>query len=214
MDDAPEFTKNKIVLKRIMSGLYKSLLFANCDQDFVHSIALRSKLKLLPEGTLVTAADVKSRWIYVILRGKCILQSRMAGDKERKHFTILKSGDACPVVEALNQVLVFVNVKTITAVELISIDLKNFEQSLTRFPDVRNEFSAVLNQHRDEYETVLLRRKGRLPEMTPPQRSLGQGDLFVYDYVTANKKINRRTQEFKTHFEALGKWFIFTNQKI
>lgn len=196
-----------------MKGLYKTPIFSDCDQDFVHNLASHAKLKILPENSLITASDVKSCWIHIILRGYCILQSRMAGDREKNTITVLKPGDACPVVEALNQVLVFVNVKTITAVELISINLKKLDESLCRFPHIRDEFSNILNQHRNQHEALMLRKKGRLPEMTPLQQSLGPGELFVYD-VYETKRSSQLTKEFKTHFAALGKSLCLINIQI
>lgn len=205
MNDAPSHIKDKVVLQRIMKSLYNTPLFQDCDEEFVHSIAADAVLKTLPETAVVTTADVQSSWIHVILRGYCTLQSTMAGDKERNSMTILKPGDAFPVVETLNEVLVLANVTTVTAVELISIKLTNLHESLARFPQVKVQFSATMLKHRRRFEAQLLRKKGRLPEMIPSTKSLGQGELFEYKiYDTPETK--REIQEFLVPFAALGEW--------
>lgn len=191
-----------------MKGLYKTTLFQDCDQDFIHSIAAQANLEILPEDALITTANVKSSWIHVILRGYCILQSHMAGDMERGTITVLKPGDACPVVETLNQVLVLVDVKAVTAVELISIKLTNLQESLNRFPDIKDQFTTAISEHRKNNESLLLRRRGRLPEMVPFERSMGQGDLFKYNVYDSSTKAAREIQEFKKHFANLGKILI------
>lgn len=187
-----------------MKGLYKTTLFKDCDQNFVHNIASHASLDILPENALITNADIKSSWIHIILRGYCILQSHMAGDKERGTVTVLKPGDACPVVETLNRVLVLVDVKAVTAVELISIKLTNLEESLDRFPDLKDEFTIALSEHRKQNESLLLRRRGRLPEMVPFKKSMGQGDLFKYNIYDVTK-VAREIQDFKKNFAHLGK---------
>lgn len=188
-----------------MNGLYKTQLFQDCDLEFVHCIASQANIEVLPKDTLIVTADVKSSWIYVILRGYCILQSTMAGDREKDTITVLKPGDACPVVETLYEVLVMVNVKAITTVELISISLANFNESLSRFAHLKDQLAAALAEHRIHHEAILLRKKGRLPEMVPFEKSMGQGDLFKYNILEA-VKISREDQEFKKAFAALGKF--------
>lgn len=203
MNDAPSDIKDKVVLKRIMKRLYNTPLFQDCDEEFVHSIAADVVLKTLPEDAVVTTADVQSSWIHVILRGYCNLQSTMAGDKERNSTTVLKPGDAFPIVETLNQVLVLANVTTVTAVELISIKLTNLHESLGRFPHEKVQFFSTLETHRSQFETQLLRKKGRLPEMIPSTKSLGQGELFEYK-IYDKQETSREMQEYATPFARLG----------
>lgn len=187
-----------------MKGLYKTQLFQDCDLEFIHCIASEATVQVLPENTLITTADVKSSWIHIIMRGYCILQSTMAGDREKNTVTVLKPGDAYPVVETLNEVLVLVNVKTITCVEIISISLKKLREALARFSHLEEQFSVAVSKHRMQNESLLLRRKGRLPDMVPFEKSMGQGDLFKYN-ICETVKITRRDEEYRRHFAGLGK---------
>lgn len=96
--------KDRVVLKRVTEGLNKSLLFQDCDQEFLHCVAENAVLKTLPPGGEVAGTHIKSSWIHVILRGYCEQKSFMTGDSERENITVLKPGDAFPVVEALSEV--------------------------------------------------------------------------------------------------------------
>lgn len=205
MNDAPTYVKDQVILKRIMKGLYKTPLFYNCEQDFVHSVAGQAVLNILPENGVITKADIKSSWIHIILRGYCKLKSNMAGDKEKHTVTVLKPGDAFPVLETLNQVLVLADVVAVTAVELISIKFTTLNDSLIRFPHIKLQISSALSEHRQQFETQLMRKKGRLPEMVPLKKSLGQGELFKYEIFDVQKTA-RELREYVAPFAALGRF--------
>lgn len=128
----------------------------------------------------------------------------MPGDCERDTVTILKSGDAFPVIEVLHQVLSLVNVTAITTVELISIKHSHLFEILMKNPNLGKDYKNILSQHFRENEVRLLRKRGRLPEMIPAEHSLGQGDMFTYE-IRDDGEYNAEEIAYLGPFKKLGK---------
>lgn len=132
------------------------------------------------------------------------MTSIMAGDCDRNTVTIQKPGSAFPVVEALHQVLTLVSVTTITAVELISIPYLDIIECLNKTQETEEGLSKILKQHLKDHEAIFLRKRGRLPDMTPVEQSLGQGDFFKYQLFDTDLLSNEE-RDYIRPWKKLGK---------
>lgn len=189
--DAPERLKTKIILGRIKHCLKTSYLFNDYANDVLEDVALTATTKAVPADIVMCKHDFKFNCIYLILRGYCELYSYMPGDKEKEQRRILKFGDSFPVVETLHQVLLFVDVKSLTAVQLICINTDVLFGVLKRHPLVHNELMESINEHYKINKLKLLRQRGRLQPLIPSQKSLGHGDMFTYTVFNETDRVNK-----------------------
>lgn len=109
------------------------------------------------------------------------------------------------------------DVRTLTAVEVISIPYAQLEEIFQANTDFEKIIRRVLASHRKEFEKSLMRKSGRLPELIPSEKSKGRGDFFKYKLMD-DEKINMQKQMYHRPFEKLGKWrfirFIFMKNTI
>lgn len=74
-----------------------------------------------------------------------------------------------------------INVITLTTVETVSIRYLDLLDIFQTYKDIYTEIKECLQEHLASNEAALLRKRGRLPEMIPAEKSLGQGDMFKYE---------------------------------
>lgn len=129
----------------------------------------------------------------------------MAGDKERNSKSILSFGDSFPVIETLHQVLLLVDVKSVTAVQLICIQYDDLFGVLKRHTVTHDELVQSIEEHFAGNKRKLLRESGRLPPMIPPQKSLGHGDMFTYT-LSDKPEENTAREAFLMPFRKIGKF--------
>lgn len=201
--DAPDYLKEKIIQKRIIDGLQLAPFFQECNEEFLKSVALRATLKVLPPGAVLCTANNKPSWMHIITKGHCVQRSVMAGDVEMDHCTTLNAGDSFPVIEMLHEVLVLTDVKTLTTVEIISIRYLDLLDIFQGYRDIHNEIKEVLDEHLSAYEAALLRKRGRLPDMIPAEKSLGQGEMFKYE-IYDEEETSPEKEAFMKPFRKLG----------
>lgn len=188
-------------------------MFSDCADDVLKDVALVATLRAVPADVVICRHEFKAQSIYVILRGYCALNSHMAGDRERDAKSVLTFGDSFPVAETLHQVPVLVDVKSLTAVQLISIRIKDLFGVLKRHPLAHSELMESIDQHFNANKSKLLRQSARLPPMIPPQKSLGHGDMFTYAF-SDKTEVNTAKEAFLMPFNKIGrfsflKYFLF-----
>lgn len=72
------------------------------------------------------------------------------------------------------------NVITVTTVETVSIRYLDLMDIFKTYKEIYQDIKVCLQEHLFANEAALLRKRGRLPEMIPAEKSLGQGDMFKY----------------------------------
>lgn len=129
----------------------------------------------------------------------------MAGDSERGTENILTFGDPFPVIETLHQIPLLVDVKSVTAVQLICIQYDDLFGVLKRHPLQHDELVQSLKEHYVVNKLKLLKQTARLPAMIPPHKSLGHGEMFSY---TISDKVEENTarEAFLMPFTKMGKF--------
>lgn len=100
--------------------------------------------------------------------------------------------------------LLLVDVKSLTSVQLICIDRGDLFRVLKRHPLVHDELAETVKQHFKKNKSKLLRLSGRLPPMIPAQQSLGHGDMFTYT-LSDKVEVNTQKEAFLIPFENMGK---------
>lgn len=120
----------------------------------------------------------------------------------------LQAGDVFPLVETIHEVLVLVDVQTLTTVEVIQIKYTDFLDILNGFSETKKEFMDTIKYHVEKYDVQLLRKGGRLPPLLSTEKSLGQGELFDYDvFDKEEEKVAR--MEYMAPFKKLGNLMLY-----
>lgn len=99
------------------------------------------------------------------------------------------------------------NIRTLTSVEIISISYNDFNEILHANQQFRRGIQLTLTAHMQIFEKSLLRKKGRLPDISPIERSMGQGELFKYD-LTDEEMIDHGKLAFDKPFMNIGEHII------
>lgn len=100
--------------------------------------------------------------------------------------------------------LLLVDVKSLTSVQLICINRNDLFRVLKRHAIFHNELMESLKEHYEDHKSKLLRQSGRLPPMIPKHKSLGHGDMFTYTYSDKTEG-NVAERAFLTPFESKGR---------
>lgn len=96
------------------------------------------------------------------------------------------------------------DVKSLTAVQLVSINRDDLFRVLKRHPLVHDELADSIRKHYKANKSKLVRQSGRLPPMIPPEKSLGHGDMFTYT-VTDKPNVDTAKEAFLMPFQKMGR---------
>lgn len=108
------------------------------------------------------------------------MTSQIPIDKAYRRSRILKRGDAFPIIETFHAIPCFIDVMTLTAVELLYIDIRKIANILKAERKILEALHVALDLHMEEFNPILKKKAGRLPEMIPTEKSLGRGKIFTY----------------------------------
>ncbi|XP_022918862.2 uncharacterized protein [Onthophagus taurus] len=218
LNDAPENIKNSVLYARIIDTLNKSVLFKYITEEVLWNIAPTIRLHIAPPGTVLCRELSHASHIQIILRGYARGESTIPTDEYHGLSTILKPHDVFPLLGLTLGVRTFIKITAITYVEVAVIpynkilaQLKNTNMMLYK------HYIRSLEDHRKSYDMILMRRKGRLPEMVSSKKSYGKGEYFVYE---TNEKFDDSPIDLNVMgpYLKLGKWkcirYFFLPQSI
>lgn len=100
--------------------------------------------------------------------------------------------------------ILLVDVKSLTAVQLVSINRDDLFRVLKRHPLVHDELAESIRKHYNANKSKLVRQSGRLPPMIPPEKSLGHGDMFTYT-VSDKADVDTAKEAFLMLFQKMGR---------
>ncbi|GJQ67379.1 hypothetical protein Trydic_g8265 [Trypoxylus dichotomus] len=202
LSDAPDNLKKSILYQRIVDCLLMVPIFQECERSILWNLAPLALLNVVPPGTLISREDSFQKYLKVILRGYCRVETSIPTDCYRGNYSIYSTGNVFPLVEALLDINCFLKVVSITFAEVACIP---FQSLLSQFknsdPDFYADLKITLENFIREYDTILMRRKGRLPEMVSSKKSRGKGDFFTYD---TNENFD--DEKCRTILVEIGKW--------
>lgn len=193
---------------RVVDHLKRTPLFQDCDNYFLHCAAKLSTIRTLPPSAVILSANSKSTSVHIIMRGYCTMWSNMCGDDKRKTEKILQKGDAFPVVEVLHDIWSFISVYCLTSVEMISIPALELVSLFKINPQHQSPLKKALKAHMHLFDSILLRKGGRLPPLIPLEKSLGQGDMFTYELYDEAAAISKKSKAYINPFKELGRLII------
>lgn len=208
LSEASREIRTEIINERFISCFKLVPLLKDLPEELLNKLSLQAEVIILPPDTYVQNVNVMSHNLYIILRGYCEMNSMLPGDAEREAKIILKRGDILAVIETLHRIRIFGSIVSITAIELLSI---NYEAFIDIFQSYRSEYlflQNALKYHMSQFESILLRKGCRLPEMKTTECSLGRVKTFRYlANLTKNKKQRRRQHDSSDEaFKSLGKY--------
>ncbi|KAK9703896.1 Cyclic nucleotide-binding domain [Popillia japonica] len=210
LSEASREIRTEIINERFISCFKLVPLLKDLPEELLNKLSLQAEVIILPPDTYVQNVNVMSHNLYIILRGYCEMNSMLPGDAEREAKIILKRGDILAVIETLHRIRIFGSIVSITAIELLSI---NYEAFIDIFQSYRSEYlflQNALKYHMSQFESILLRKGCRLPEMKTTECSLGRVKTFRYlANLTKNKKQRRRQHDSSDEaFKSLGPWMF------
>ncbi|XP_022919020.2 uncharacterized protein [Onthophagus taurus] len=206
LKEASEKIRSDVISDRMIHCLQKVPLFKNCPPTLLSKLAMAAEVVVLPPDTYIQNVDVMSHNIYVVLRGYCQMMSKLPGDNERNAKIILKHGDMLAVIETLHRVRMFGLITTVTAVELLSVSYDNFVDIFQSFQTEDLILQNALDGHMETFQTILMRKGCRLPEMRAPGVALGKVETFSFKVIMGKRHKSHLKDEYMKPFLLLGRW--------
>nr|XP_022913144.1 uncharacterized protein LOC111423988 [Onthophagus taurus] len=202
----PPSLKATIVTNRIVNCLKLVPLFRRCNDRTLLELAGISSIEICPPNMIVCRVNSKPTFLHVILNGYCKIESSIPTDKYHEISTTVTRGACFPILEVLMGIDTFLHVASVTYLEVIKIKRKPLLRILEHYCDNYHQLTNILTKHFEDNETVLSRRKGRLPDMVPTLRSQGRGEFFEYKCVDDVDVTEKDINEFNNTFNVIGRW--------
>lgn len=132
------------------------------------------------------------------------METSIPTDNYRGNYSIYTSGDVFPLMESLMHINTFLKVTSLTFVEVACIPLQSiFSQIKNNDADLHVDLKITMLAFMKDNDTILMRRKGRLPEMVSAMKSYGKGEYFGYETNEHFDDIERKAQNVE-----LRKYFL------
>lgn len=145
-----------------MIGQYfdKQVLFQTLRDTVRKRIVSTADLISYPEGATIIDSNNIISHIYIIKRGVCKATSVVPGDEERNTQEKIFSAGACfPVVDLLHAVPSFLNVRALTAVDVIVISYGTFMEAIKYDPGYQETLLSTLKLHLAANKVILHRKQ-------------------------------------------------------
>lgn len=206
LSEASTEIRTEIINDRFISCFKLVPLLKDLPENLLEKLSLQAEVIILPPDTYVQNVNVMSHNVYIILRGYCEMNSMLPGDAERDAKVILKRGDILALIETLHRIKIFGSIVSITAIELLSI---SYEAFIDVFQSYRSEYMFLQNAlkaHMAQFESILMRKGCRLPEMKSVKESLGRVKTFQYqtDQKIKEKSAFLKLSTYTDAFKDLG----------
>lgn len=133
------------------------------------------------------------------------MRSCLPSDKERDVENVLTFGESFNVIETLHQIPLLVDVKSLTAVQLICLNYNDLFGVLKRHPLMYDDFLKSIQKHYVANKSLLDKHSRRLPPMIPTQKALGPGEMFTYTFFD-KMEANKTKKAFFMPFKKMGKF--------
>lgn len=174
-----EFLRRNVNDEYILWILEQTDFFKPFPRDFRSHLAHHSQIFLIPEGHELIKFEYRCFYLYIVVQGFCVGKSYTAGDLEKNIDTWYKRLDVFPLLEYLHQVGSLMDVKSHTAVQVITIPYSVFQACISVYNREVMVLNAALKAHGRQFMGLLTGATASKAD-EEEKRKLNKATMFQY----------------------------------
>ncbi|XP_017776010.1 PREDICTED: uncharacterized protein LOC108562248 [Nicrophorus vespilloides] len=199
LDQKSHYLKYRLRQGYVVNHLKKMDLFCWFNPRLLDILSEKVNFYVIPPGHTICEVNKRCFDFYVVMKGYIEIESNLPGDKEKNFVDQRTAYTLFPPLSLFHDVPSFINVKTVTAVQLMAISVLEFRKIMKMFPEENQILSNTMSKHMSD-NFNMLNRVHESVDLSCMYSSLGKVDTFTYKLVNEDGSATQTIAHTETKF--------------